>query len=792
MRFKRSVLTALALAFSASAVSSFAAEDERPVDSVYPLLDTTNSRWFYFDSASLPFGMVNLSPDTELAGAWGSGYLYNSTEIKGLSHVHAWQLSGVSVMPISSDLGVDALKNDYYSPFSHESEVVRPGYHRLELDRYGVEVELTATTRVGFHRYGFAEDSPRRILLNLGGDLGPSEIIMGHAEQLGPREVSGYVVNGPTFRRPKATRIYFHIALDSDITQWTGWQEDDLIAENPVSGSNAGVVMNLGAHSEKSTVRMKVALSYTSAANARKNLLAELPGWDFDQVVESAAQTWNEELSRITVSGGTEKQRARFYTDLWHALQGRRIVSDVDGAYLDMTGASPRIRRPAMTDSGQPANHHYNSDSFWGAQWTIQTLWPLAYPDRTSDFIKSFINYYRDGGLFPRGPSGGNYTYVMVGASSTPFVVSAWQKGIRDFDPELAYEAVRKNHLPGGIMERSGYEHTLNGGGGLSDYISRGYVPYPLEAPGRGLHRKGAGMTLEYAYQDWTLAQFASALGKQEDANNFRLRSENWRNLYDPQSGFIRPRTQMGEWFSPFDPFDDELGFVESNASQATWFVPHDVSGLADAMGGCDVAASRLDESFRQSALLGFTAGTSHAQESNPEFVRIPINYGNQPSIQTAFIFNELGKPWLTQYWSREIVNSVYDDLSPEYGYNGDEDQGLMGANAVLMKIGLYQVDGGVSEDPVYQIGSPLFDEIKISLDSNYYEGGEFLIRTVNNSADNKYIDRIELNGKPIQRAYLMHSEIARGGELTLFMSNQRNESYGKSADSPSACSRSN
>jgi predicted alpha-1,2-mannosidase len=788
MLIKRLFLILLASVVCFSSVSAQEQEQERPVDLVYPHLDTANSRWFYFDSASLPFGMVNLSPDTEVAGAWGSGYLYNTEEVKGLSHVHAWQLAGVSVMPISSDQSTVNLQTDYYSGFSHDTEIVRPGYHRLWLDRYDIEVELTATTRVGFHRYTFPENRARKVLLNLSGNLGPSEMIEGHAEQIGLREVSGYVVNGPTFRRPKATRIYFHISLDTDIEQWSGWLGDQEVSDNPVSGSNAAVILNLGKQSGQSTVGMKVGLSYTSAENAQRNLSAELDHWEFDQVAEDAQSVWNTELSKIQVSGGTEQQRARFYTDLWHAQQGRRIVSDFDGSYLDMTGETPRIRQPALLDSGQPENHHYNSDSFWGAQWTIQTLWPLAYPSRTSDFIKSFLNYYRDGGLFPRGPSGGNYTYVMVGASSTPFVVSAWQKGIQDFNGALAYQAVRKNHLPGGIMEHAGYEHGQTGAGALTEYMEKGYIPFPPTSTSRAFHKQGAGMTLEYAYQDWALAQFADVLGNESDVQLFRQRSENWRNMFDVETAYMRPKNSDGQWRQEFDPFEINAGFVESNASQATWYVPHNIPALAELMGSCDAAADKLNASFQEAAKLGFTSGTSHAQETNPEFRRIPINYGNQPSIQTAFIFNELGKPWLTQYWSREIVNSVYAGLSPERGYNGDEDQGLMGANAVLMKIGLYQMDGGVSENPVYQIGSPIFDEIEIHLDDNYYQGDSFLLRTINNSTTNKYIERIELNGTAIQRSYLRHSEIVNGGELTLFMTDEPNTAQTNLDAGPNSC----
>lgn len=749
---------------------------DEPVDLVYPHLDSANSRWFFFDSASLPFGMVNLSPDTEIDGAWGSGYRYGVTEVKGFSHVHAWQLSGVSVMPVISDAAAGDLKDDYYSGFSHETEQVSPGYHRLVLDRYGIEVELTATTRVGFHRYSYPANKDRKVLINLGGKLGPSEIIQGRAEWLSPREVSGYIVNGPTIRRPKSTRIYFHLLVDQDIESWAGWRGDEIMKDSIIEGSDAGVVLNLGSRASESVAMMKVALSYVSAEKAKLNLDAELPAWNFDEVQQQARSIWNEALSKIKVSGGSSEQRSRFYTDLWHALQGRRIVSDVDGEYLDMTGATPRTRKPLMLKSGKPANNHYNSDSFWGAQWTIQTLWPLAYPSVASGFIKSFLNYYRDGGLFPRGPSGGNYTFVMVGASSTPFVVSAWQKGIRDFDGQVAYQALRKNHMPGGIMERAGYEHIPTGGGGLAAYIDKGYVPYPPPKKTTGFHRRGTGMTLEYAYQDWSLAEFARALGKQDDAELFSKRAANWRNVFDTETGYMRPKNVRGKWDRSFDPFEYEVGFVESNASQGTWYVPHDIVGLAGQMGGCDLAADKLDTAFREAEDLGFTAGTSHNQEAHPEYRRIPLNYGNQPSIHTAFIFNELGKPWLTQYWSREVIRAAYSDLSPDVGYNGDEDQGLMGANAVLMKIGLFQVDGGVSTDPIYQVGSPVFDSVEITLDPTYYPGGQFLIRTINNSPDNRYIERILLNGREIQRTYLRHSEIVAGGELQLYMSNTPNK----------------
>jgi predicted alpha-1,2-mannosidase len=382
----------------------------------------------------------------------------------------------------------------------------------------------------------------------------------------------------------------------------------------------------------------------------------------------------------------------------------------------------------------------------------------------------SLLSYYRDGGMIPRGPAGGNYTYVMVGASSTPFIVSNWQKGIRDFDIEEAYKGLRANHMPGGIMEWAGYEHTPTGGGGLSHYIQHGYVPYPPPGQSTGLHRDGAGMTLEYAYQDWVLAQLAKALGRTRDCVEFSQRGQNYRNIYDVSSGFMRPRDKTGQWFKPFDPYAYKVGFVESNAAQASWFVPHDTAGLAELMGGRDKAADRLNESFEQAARQGFTSGTSHDQEMKEELRRVPINYGNQPSIQTAFLFNAFGRPWLTQYWSREIISAVYSRLTPDAGYNGDEDQGLMGALAVLMKIGLFQLDGGVTSDPLYEIGSPIFDRVTIKLDPAYFPGGEFIIETIDNSDTNRYVQKIELNGKPVGQSQIRHSDLVGGGMLRLYM----------------------
>lgn len=740
-----------------------------PVDLVWPWLDSANSRWFFFNSATRPFGMVNLSPDTEVDGAWGSGYRYDTLEVKGLSHVHAWQLSGLSVMPVSTDEPLSKLKKDFYSAFSHETETVRPGYHALRLDRWGIEVELTASARAGFHRYLFTTGTLRQVLFPMQGKLGPSEISGGKITRLNDREFSGHVINAATLRRPRPTPVFFHLRFDAPVERMDGWQGRTILEQvDEVHGPGSGALLTLAQGVDP--VLMQAGISYTSAEGARRNLDAEIPHWDFDRVATEARDEWNAALSRIRVSGGSGELRKRFYTDLYHALQGRRTISDVDGHYSDQTGEERVVRQLPLDEYGKPRHAHYNSDSFWGAQWTIQTLWPLAYPEVASGFAQSLLTYYRDGGYVPRGPSGGNYTHVMTGASSTPFFVSNWMKDIRDYDIEEAYEGLKKNHMPGGTMGRAGYEHDSTLGGGLDHYVERGYVPYPLPEKTGGFHQDGAGQTLEYAFQDWTLAQLARELGNQEDYAYFLQRSGNWRNLYDPESGYMRPRNVNGAWRERFDPHQYQSGFVESNAAQMTWFVPQDIAGLADAMGGAEVAARRLDQAFREAEKSGFTSGKSHDQETQEQNRRVPINYGNQPSMQTAFIFNELDAPHLTQKWSRRVIDAVHSGLSPYTGYNGDEDQGLMGSLAVLMKIGLFQLDGGTTPDPIYQIGSPVFDRIEIDLKPPWYEGGTFVITAVNNAPENVYIQSARLNGRPLDRRYLRHSEIVAGGELDLVM----------------------
>lgn len=770
---------------AAVAIPHIKAAAADPVDLVEPLVDSANSRWFFFNSATRPFGMVNLSPDMVTDGAWNSGYRYNEDRIRAFSHIHGWQLSGIPVFPTNGPFKGHMGSDVYGSSYDHVNETVQAGYHQVFLNTYGIDVELTATTRVGLHRYTFPEAESSHILFDFATFLGPCDTGPAQIRKFGPNAIEGFVRMEPTMRRPTPVHVYFVALLDGEPAVLKGWKNKNLLGEiEELSGEDIGVYFEFP--TEKGDVRLlKVGLSYVSVEQARLNLQAEVPHWSFSKVVNDARKEWNGLLGRIEIEGGTHSQQRRFYTDLWHALQGRRIVSDVDGHYSDWTSGQQRIRRVPLNTSGQPAFPMYNSDSFWGAQWTIQTLWQLVYPEIAEAFVNSMVQMYKDGGLIPRGPSGGNYTYVMTGASSTPFIVGAYMKGLRNFDVEAAYEGLKKNHSMEGMMARAGYEHESAVGGGMRYYIEKGFVPYPNPDGDltEAYHQDGSGQTLEYAYQDWTLGQLASALKEDEAAAFYTERSLNYRNLWNADIGWMWNRNLDGNWHEPIDVLRYHNGWVESNAVQATWYVPHDLAGLASLMGGQEAAREKLNTSFESAKFHGFVSSKTHDKEKTARNRRVFINYGNQPSMQTAMIFNHLGAPWLTQYWAREVVEKVYSGLSPNYGYSGDEDQGLMGALAVLMKIGVFSMRGGAALEPVYEISTPLFDKVTISLHPDYYPGQTFVIECRHNIEGNRYIQSASFNGEPLEQCWIYHADLVRGSLLHLELTNQPNKEWGAGMD---------
>jgi predicted alpha-1,2-mannosidase len=761
---------ALAMMFPTVAAVS---DTKSPADYVNPLIDTHKSRWFYFSSACRPFGMVNLSPDTRTGDDWLHGYLYDEGKVRCFSHIHGWQLYGLAVLPTCGEmrghLGMDA----YASDFSHDDEVVRAGYHKVVLKSYGITAELTSTPRVGFHRYTFPAGQTSHVLFDTGATL-MAPITSSEVRCVSDRELAGHAVMAPTPRRPKPFTVYFVAQFDQPIAKFGGWNEKKL-REDPhhaVSGANVGAYVSF-ANASKQPLLLKVAISYVSVEGARRNLAAELPHWDFDRVVRESRDEWNRVLGRIEIEGGSEPQRIKFYTDLWHALLGRRIVSDVDGSYCDMTGAEPVARRVPLGPDGRPRFPHHNFDALWGSHWSLNLLWAFAYPEVMDAFCNTMVDMYRNGGLIPRGPSGGNYTYVMIGDPAASFFAAAYNKGIRNYDAQKAYEGLRKNALPGGIRDHAGYEHAANAsGGGMTYYVERGYVPEGIE--GRGGHKDGASMTLEYAYQDWCLAQLAQALGQTADTQWLLKRSQNYHHLWDPSVQFMRPRRKDGSWWPDFQPVGPKAakGFCEANSAIYTHYVPHDVPGLIGLFGGPEKYVTALNRQFEQEVDQKFVA--QHGQHG----LRW-VDYDNQPSTSMAHMFNLAGAPWLSQKWVRAVKELAFGDITPFGGYNGDEDQGQMGALGVLMAMGLFDVQGGAARKPTYQITSPLFDRIVIHLEPGYFSGRQFTILCRGNEPKNAYIQSALLNGRPLEECWFDHEKLVSGGALELQLGPEPNRKWG-------------
>ena len=745
------------------------------VDLVNPFVDSHRSRWFFFSSACRPFGMVSLSPDTDTEHSWGSGYLYDSKQIRCFSHVHNWQMSGVAVMPTVGEFKGHLGMKAYQSAFTHDGEIAKPGYHKVKLTDYDITAELTSTMRVGFHCYTFPKSDASYILFDTGAFLAHGPTAYSEVWKVSDKEIAGWEMMERTGRRPKDTPVYFYAQLSKPMDKVVSWREGRIESNsNPerISGKNAGMAVRFKTEKDEK-VMLKVAISYVSVEQARKNMLTELSGWDFEQVKQSSFSEWNDWLGRIEVEGGSREQQIKLYTDLWHALLGRHVVSDADGHYMDMTSDFPRIRQIPLGEDGKPLYNHHNFDAWWGSHWSLNILWSMAYPEVMDNFCNTMIDMYQNGGLIPRGPSGGNYTYVMIGDPAVSFFASAYNKGIRNYDAELAYEGLRKNAFVGGIRDHAGYEHSKTAySGGMKYYEEWGYVPDGRKDV-EGMHTTGASMTLEYAYQDWCLAQMAKTMGKLQDYEFFMKRSKNYRNLWNPESGYMQPRGEDGNWLPYFDPLEltEKGGFCESNSAIYSHYVPHDMAGLIELYGGADQYVKRLNANFEKSESYGFFR-SNKTKEGNW------TDYGNQPGTGMAHLFSYAGAPWLTQKWVRK-VKAAYCDVTPYGGYRDDEDQGQMGALGVLMAIGLFEVDGGCAEKPFYEITSPLFDKVTIHLDNRYYSGKTFQIITKGNSTDNMYIQNASLNGKKWNKCWFYHEDFIKGGTLELKLGAKPNKKWG-------------
>ncbi len=745
-----------------------------PVSMVDPYIETTRGRYFFFVTGSRPFGMISSAPLTRNKNQMGGGYNYNSTEILSFPQIHAWMLSGVEFMPTTGEVNTLLWHDGWKSEFSHNSEIVQPGYHRVFLDKYKTWVEQTATDRVSFYRMRYTEDAAANVLLNLGGYVSTSTMTGAKVKKVSDTKIEGSFNSvGRLWGGPTNIKIYFALQFDKPMDRldnWIGGKNQTNINsleatdestprrtkgwsyhEAPTAGVSAQY--NFKKNDE---LKVKISISYTSIENAWLNMESDCNHWDFDKVKEDARDEWNRELSRIEVKSGNRNQRVKFYTDLWHTLLGRHKLNDFSGDYPDYTEgkrigshteAKFQLKTLPKTVDGKPEYNMYNFDALWLTQWNLNTLWGLAWPKVLDDFSASLVQYADNGKLLPRGACAGGYSYIMTGCPATNLIVSAYMKGLlRKVDHEHAFKTMKYNHQPGGMM----------GGDEINYYVKNGFKP------------GNAGETLEWAFQDWSLSQMATKLGKKKDAKYFLNRSAGWKNLYNVDEGLIFPKNKEGEWLH--NKALSGQGWIEANAWQGTWSVSHDIAGLAKLMGGTDELSEKLNFAFESAEETDFVFGYGGGY----------VSYANQPGCSNAHVFNYAGKPWLSQYWVRKVNTQAYGGVTPDKGYGGhDEDQGQMGGVSALMSMGLFSLKGTSGINPVYEITSPVFDEVNIKLDPSYYSGKTFTIKTNNNSEENCYIQKAELNGNPLNQCWFTHEDFSKGGILELWLGAEPNINWG-------------
>lgn len=763
----------------------------RPADYVNPNLGSVHSRWFFYTPAAEPFGMAKLSATTNGSYTSPSGWEANGyedihTSIEGFPCLHEFQVGGVLLMPTVGEIQtmpgtLDDPDSGYRSRFDKADELARPGYYRVRLKDYGVEAELTATTRVGFQRYTFPESEASNILFDIGswlGESGPVRDAWLHV--IDPQTVEGYTVAEPTYAQkyqPGATvGMYFHARLSKPAASWkTFLRGGEPVEGDEVRGPGAGGALTFRT-TEGERIEVKVGLSYTSIENARYNLEHEASELDFDGARRSAEAKWDDYLGRIEVEGGSEEDRVKFYTGLYHALLGRGIASDANGAYPRNDGTVGQI---PLGEDGRPLHNLYNTDAVWGAYWNLTQLWALAYPEYYSDFIRGHLLVYGDAGWLGDGLACSKYVSGVGTNMVSILMAGAYQCGIRDFDVEKAYQAALKNELE--------WEGRVEGAGKMDvgEFVRRGYSPYVPSNNGINDELQlngspfGASHTLEYSFSSYAVAQWAKALGREEDYRKLMWLSKGWERLFDPSTGLIRPRTTDGEFIGDFNPLESWRGFQEGNAVQYTFFVPHDPEGLIAKMGR-EPFSNRLDSIFTEARKSIFGGGKVVNAFSGLES---PYNHGNQPSLHISWLFNFAGKPYLTQKWTRLICDEFYGTTGEHgYGYGQDEDQGQLGAWYVMAAMGLFDVQGGTCMRPTFQLGSPQFDRIVIRSGS----GRSFTIETEGNTPEAYYIQSAELDGQPLDNCWFYRDQMSDGGTLRLRMSTEPNPAWG--AETAPAC----
>lgn len=769
------------IALVLSLVSALFLHGQNPIDYVDPNIGTAHSRWFFYTPAAVPFGMAKLAPSTDAhlgnPDGWQAvGYDNRHTSIEGFANFHEFQIGGVVIAPTVGKMqtipgNLDNPEGGYRSSFDKKDEYATAGYYSVFLKDYNTKAELTATKRVGFHRYTFPESNQSNILFDIGNKQGESgEVKDAYITFSGDRWVEGYVITNPVYvnkyQEGADVRMYFSAAINKNPTSYGSFVKDKITpGKSEEKGVGAGMYFTFDTQANEQ-IEIKIGLSYTSVANARLNLETEAKILDFDQAHKLATKTWEDYLGRILVEGENKSDKVKFYTGLFHALLGRGLASDVNGAYPKNNGETGQIR---LDKKGRPVHHHYNTDAVWGAFWNLTQLWALAYPEYYSEWVQSQLLVYKDAGWLGDGIASSKFV-SGVGTNFTGLAIaSAYNCGIRDFDVELGYEAALKNEI--------GWKGRIEGAGKMDtrQFVERGYSPYEEHLSwlstdeGSGF---GASHTLEYSFSSYAVAQFARNLNKMDDYEMLMGLSKGWKLLYDEETQLIRPKDTEGKFIENFNPLEPWRGFQEGNAVQYTFYVPHDVEELVEKLGE-ETFNNRLDSIFIESQKHIFGGGKEVDAFAG---IKTLYNHGNQPNLHVSWLFNFSGRPWLSQKWVRAICNEFYGTEGIHgYGFGQDEDQGQLGAWYVMSSIGLFDVKGLTEIDPEFQVGSPLFDKITIRLNGDYYKGKTFTIKTENNSHSNKYIQSIGLNGKEQESVFIPFRDVVDGGILEIKLGSEPN-----------------
>ncbi|MBQ5741963.1 MAG: GH92 family glycosyl hydrolase [Bacteroidaceae bacterium] len=760
-------------------------QKEDVLDYVNPNLGTVHSRWFVYTPASEPFGLAKLGASTN--GTYGNkdgweavGYEDGHTSIDGFPCLHEFQVGGVALMPITGEAKtrpglLENPEEGWRSTFQKSDEVADAGYYSVVLQDYGVRAELTATARVGYQRYTFAASEDSHILLNIGNRQGESGAVRdARIEVVNPQTVQGYVVTEPEYvkkyQKGASVPMYFYACFDTPFETTSVAYQDSVWREgNMIQGPGALMLLNYKTTQGQQIVA-KIGLSYTSVENARLNLETEAENLTFDEAREQTQDKWREQLGRIRVQGGTQDSRVKFYTGLYHCLLGRGLASDVNGAYPRNDGTVGQI---TLDKDVKPVHNHYNTDAIWGGYWNLTPLWALAYPEYYSDFISSQLLVYQDAGWLGDGIACSKYVSGVGTNMVSIAMAGAYQSGIRNYDIEKAYEASLKNELE--------WQDRIEGAGktDVGQFVKLGYVPFDT-CVFYGTHPGGsqfsASHTLEYSFSAYAVAQWAKALGKEDDYARLMELSRGWEKLFNDSLKLIHPRNAEGQFIDNFNPLESWRGFQEGNSMQYTFFVPQNPSGLVGRVGK-DLFNHRLDSIFTVARDMVFGGGKVVNAFSG---LASPYNHGNQPSLHISWLFNFSGKPWLTQKWTRLICDEFYGVTGEHgYGYGQDEDQGQLGSWYVLAAMGLFDVQGGVSQRPTYQLGSPQFERIEIDLKGHQNAGRKFVIETKGNGPGQYYVQSATLNGKPFDQCWLYRDELYKGGKLELQMGAEPNEQWG-------------